>query len=521
VTLQRTNGGDFAQITDAVRRVRDPLRVLRDPATGEITVVAGEGAAAGTLVGWLPALYPEWLGDRAFQETHGVRYPYVTGSMANGIASVGFVVAMARAEMLGFFGAAGLSYERVESSIDEIVRALDGQPLAWGANLIHSPNEPALEERLAELYLRKNVPCVEASAFMGLTPALVRYAGSGLHVDATGNVARRRRVFAKISRPEIARRFMSPPPSEMLGALVASGKLTAEEARLAAMVPLATDITVEADSGGHTDNRPLVALLPAILTLRDEIEATSDMPGTIRVGAAGGLGTPASIAAAFSLGAAYVLTGSVNQAAIESGLSDDGRQLLAQAGIADVAMAAAADMFELGVKLQVLKRGTLFAARANKLYDVYRRHAGLEAIPAPMRKELEERILGATFDAVWAETVSFWKGREPTEVDRALADPKHRMALVFRWYLGKSSRWAISGDTTRRADYQIWCGPAMGAFNSWVKGSFLEDPTQRTAVQIALNLLEGAAVATRAQQLRTFGVAVPAEAFQFRPRRLA
>jgi trans-AT polyketide synthase, acyltransferase and oxidoreductase domains len=173
------------------------------------------------------------------------------------------------------------------------------------------------------------------------------------------------------------------------------------------------------------------------------------------------------------------------------------------------------------VKLQVLKRGTLFAARANKLYDVYRHHAGLEAIPAPIRKELEERILGATFDAVWAETVSFWKVREPAEVDRALADPKHRMALVFRWYLGKSSRWAISGDITRRADYQIWCGPAMGAFNSWVRGSFLEDPTQRTAVQIALNLLEGAAVATRAQQLRTFGVAVPAEAFQFRPRRLA
>jgi hypothetical protein len=28
-------------------------------------------------------------------------------------------------------------------------------------------------------------------------------------------------------------------------------------------VPLACDITVEADSGGHTDNRPLSVLLPA------------------------------------------------------------------------------------------------------------------------------------------------------------------------------------------------------------------------------------------------------------------
>ena len=49
-----------------------------------------------------------------------------------------------------------------------------------------------------------------------------------------------------------------------------------------------------------------------------------------------------------------------------------------------------------------------------------------------------------------------------------IVEAKHRMALVFRWYLGKSSRWAISGESARRADYQIWCGPAMGAFNAWV-----------------------------------------------------
>ena len=36
------------------------------------------------------------------------------------------------------------------------------------------------------------------------------------------------------------------------------------------------------------------------------------------------------------------------------------------------------------------------------------------------------------------------------------------MALVFRWYLGMSSRWAIEGSVERRSDYQIWCGPAQG-----------------------------------------------------------
>ena len=95
------------------------------------------------------------------------------------------------------------------------------------------------------------------------------------------------------------------------------------------------------------------------------------------------------------------------------------------------------------------------------------------------------------------------------------------MALVFRWYLGSSSRWAISGEPTRRTDYQVWCGPAMGAFNRWTQGSFLAAPANRGVVQIAKNLLEGAAVITRGQQLRTYGVAVPPSGFQFRPRPLA
>ncbi|MFT5434633.1 MAG: trans-AT polyketide synthase/acyltransferase/oxidoreductase domain-containing protein, partial [Myxococcota bacterium] len=116
------------------------------------------------------------------------------------------------------------------------------------------------------------------------------------------------------------------------------------------------------------------------------------------------------------------------------------------------------------------------------------------------------------------ETAAFWESREPRELAKAQADPKHKMALCFRWYLGLSSRWAIAGDDARTMDYQIWCGPAMGAFNDWVRGSFLEPPEARSAVQIALNLLEGAAVVTRAQQLRAAGVAMPPAAFRFVPR---
>ena len=61
----------------------------------------------------------------------------------------------------------------------------------------------------------------------------------------------------------------------------------------------------------------------------------------------------------------------------------------------------------------------------------------------------------------------------------------------------------------------------MGSFNRWTRGSFLEPYQSRSVVQVALNLLEGAAAITRAQQLRSYGVPVPREAFNFQPRPLA
>ena len=512
----------------AIARFREPAHVLREGPQGRVGVglegqvhpSSANGQPSFPWLATMPALFPEWLGDRSFLEVHGVRFPYVAGAMANGIATSQLVIAMARAGMLGFFGSAGLAIARVEKALDEIEAAL-GSDLPWGSNLIHSPNEPRLEEAVVDLYLKRGVRRVSASAYMNLTPMVVRYAASGLTTGPDGRIQRRNHLFAKISRPEVARRFMSPPPEEMLQALVEEGQLSAAEAKLAARLPIAEDFTVEADSGGHTDNQSLTALFPTILDLRDELSARFGYERPIRIGAAGGLGTPSAVAAAFALGAAYVLTGSINQSAVESGLSPEGKALLAKAELADVVMAPAADMFELGVEVQVLKRGTMFGVRAARLYELYRAYDSLEAIPADVRQRLEKEMFQGTIDEVWEGTKQFFARVDPSEIERAEREPKHRMALVFRSYLGRSSNWAIDGDPQRRLDYQIWCGPAMGAFNAWTRGSFLAEPEHRGVVQIARNLLEGAATITRAQQLRTYGVPVPAGAFHFEPRPLA
>jgi PfaD family protein len=174
----------------------------------------------------------------------------------------------------------------------------------------------------------------------------------------------------------------------------------------------------------------------------------------------------------------------------------------------------------MGVTVQVLKRGTMFAQRAQRLGDFYRRYSSLDQAPAAELQNLEKTVLGLSVDEIWAETESFFAHREPEQLERAHTDPRHRMALVFRWYLFNGAQWAREGHTARRGDYQIWCGPAMGAFNAWVRGTFLEPVEARTVRQIALNLLEGAATVTRAGQLRTAGVEMPTSAFDFRPRPL-
>jgi trans-AT polyketide synthase, acyltransferase and oxidoreductase domains len=512
-------------LLDAAHSPRSSVTVLRD-VTGAIGVGVGGTLASSAssgyeVIGSLPPMYPEWLGDRAFSEVHGTRFAYVAGAMANGIASTQLVTAVAKAGGLAFFGAAGLSLARVEAAIHELTNELTPLNLPWGVNLIHSPAEPELEAAVADLLLRSQVRCVEASAYLALTPAVVRYACTGLTRAPDGSVQRRNRLLAKVSRAEVASAFMRPAPSAILQDLCANGLLSSAEAELAAQIPLAQDITAEADSGGHTDNRPLSALLPSLALLAQRFGKEYNYIEHIRVGAAGGLGTPNALAAAFAMGAAYVQTGSVNQACIESGLGAEARAMLAQADMSDVIMAPAADMFEMGVNVQVLRRGSMFAVRARKLYESYRSYPSLEAIPTAERDKIESQILRASFAEAWQSTRAFWLTRDASQVARAEQDPKHLMALVFRAYLGLSSRWAIAGLAERASDYQIWCGPAMGAFNTWVQSSFLAPPNARRVAQVARNLLEGAACVTRAQQLRSFGAPLPVAAFDYRPRPLA
>lgn len=515
-----SDSGRIVSLEDALAAA-EPCYVLDKGDTFEYALgghfaTTATGDDTRTVLAIAPATAPATLGDPAFRRDHGLQYNYYAGAMANGIASVELVQAMGEAGMLGFFGAAGLAPSRIEDAILRLKEALPDK--AWGCNLINSPGEPAWQEEVADLYIRHGVPCVEASAYISLSVPLIKYRTHGIHRDAEGRVVAPNRVIAKISRVEIATRFFEPPPAKMLKKLVESGDLSEEQAALAAEIPVAQDVTVEADSGGHTDHRAALAALPAMLQLRDTMQAKHGYACGLRVGLGGGVSTPISAAAAFAMGADYIMTGSVNQACVEAGTSDLVRAMLAEASQTDVGLAPAADMFEMGITVQVLKKGTRFVTRGMKLYEIYKAFDCIEDIPADEREKIEKDIFRAPLDTIWAQTEAFFAERDPRQLEKAAKNPKFKMALVFRWYLGQSSSWANAGIEDRQEDFQIWCGPAMGAFNDWVRGSFLESPEARHVVPVAHNILAGAAAVLRAGVLRRQGIVLPPASLHIAPR---
>ncbi len=483
------------QIVNPVAETPEPQASMThvekaSPAVKAATEVSGRQILTPTLR--VIGVDATMLGSAEFRRDYNIKYAYLAGSMYKGIASRDLVVRMGKAGFLAFLGSGGMSLADVEKDLRYIQHELrDG--FSYGCNLLHSPAFLQAEEDVVDLLLKLGVCNVEASAFMQITPALVRYKLQGLSRAADGSVVSRHRIIAKISHMEVAKAFLAPPPDRIIQALLASGRVTAEQSRLSAEVPMADDLCVESDSGGHTDQGVAYALFPAIAALRDEVMVQRRYAKPVRVGAAGGIGTPHAAMAAFMLGADFIVTGSINQCSVEAGTSEAVKDMLQDLGVNDTDYAPAGDMFEVGAKVQVMKKGVFFPARANKLYDLYRQHASLDEIDARMRKQLEDKYFKRSFEQVWEETQAYYRRKYPAEIERALQSPKHKMSLVFRWYFVHTTRVALAGDTAQRVDFQVHCGPALGAFNQWVKGTPLESWRNRHVDTMALAVLKSTA----------------------------
>src|SRR3954470_14370218 len=127
------------------------------------------------------------LGCERFRQDYGLRVAYVAGAMVKGIASAALVVRMGQAGHLAFYGSGGMRLHEVEAAIRQIQQNLGrGEP--YGANLLSNPSRPAEETEMVDMLLRLGVRNVEASAFMQVTAALVKFRLRGISIDAPGRL---------------------------------------------------------------------------------------------------------------------------------------------------------------------------------------------------------------------------------------------------------------------------------------------------------------------------------------------
>ena len=445
------------------------------------------------LLGYLPPCRPAYLGSRTFQQAVGASRAWVVGGMALGIGSVSLVQAAAAAGCLGFYGAAGVPLVQVEVA----AMTLGGAPRV-GINLAHHP-DPARDDAVVDICLRAGVARIEASAFLRPTLPVVRFRFAGRAGQPP------RQVLAKCSREEVAARWLAPPTTALLREAVASGALSAEDAAWAARHRLADALIAEGSSGGHTDGWPLVALVPAFRALAAASAVPSGAP--VWIGAAGGLGTPAALVAALALGADFLVGGSVHQACTESGVSDAVRAALAALSLADVVQIPAVDRLHTGARVQVVRNR--FARAALRMERLLLRHPDLLTAPPEAQRWVED-ALGCSLNAAWEAASARLAERDPALLAHALSTPQARSEVVVQGWLARAARQVGQPDADP-ADVQIWCSPAMGAFNVWSRQVGLQSPETRTFAAVSSALLEGACRLVRAQSLERLLAAVPSE----------
>ncbi|MCX4750092.1 ACP S-malonyltransferase [Kitasatospora sp. NBC_01287] len=479
-TVRRLMGhGDFEfvelgpgqALTKLVTRIKAAAAPLAPPApsappaeAAEPAPVAAPAAGGRTVPGAerrAPVIDADALGAPAFRARYGLRRAYLVGSMYGGVSGEKLLRSAAKAGLLGFLGAGGLPLDEVDRQLRSLTEEL-GPGGTFGVNFLHRHGAPEQEAALVDLLLRYGVDLVEASGFPLITEDLVRFRLKG------------GRILAKVSRSDTAAEFLAPPPQRLVARLLESGAVTREEAAAAASRPMADDLCVEGDGGWLSGTADALTVLPAVLRLRDG----SALPGhPVHIGCAGGIGSPEAAAAAFLLGADFVLTGSVNQCSVEAATSDAVKDLLQEAREYDVDTAPWGEMFELGVRARYLKRGLFFPARASRLYDLWHRHASFAGLDQGTRTQVVDRYLGG----------------EQLPPAAAGLDPKAELATLFRAYFARGLRLAVTGDRNSRVDYLVHCGPAMGAFNQAVAGTRLRDWHHRTVEAISDTLMEGAA----------------------------
>ena len=219
------------------------------------------------------------------------------------------------------------------------------------------------------------------------------------------------------------------------------------------------------------------------------------------------------------MGAAYVVTGSVNQACLESGASEHTRKLLSQTEMTDVAMGPRPGIcLKWVLRCRCSNAAPLFAMRAQKLYDLYSRYDTWQDVPQKEREKLETSVFKRSFDDIWVECVKFFSERDPHQVETRQCQSQGQNGAGFPLVPGgflRAGPIAVKKDVrwiTRSGAARPWAPLTIGcATPTWrrLKTGTLPD--------VNLQILSGAAYLQRLRLLGAQGLRFNPAVEQFLP----
>ena len=419
----------------------------------------------------------------SFTREYNSKYPLYIGGMYRGISGTKLVSRACNSGYLAFFGAGGLRQPDIKKAITEIKMNV-GTDKTFGVNIPYSIKQPNKVSVLVDLLLQEQVTVLEAASFIEATKDLVRYRVKGLS-EKNGQIIAKNRVIAKLSRPEVAKSFVNPPKKAVLDELLNEGEITSYEAELALKIPVASDICVEGDSGGHTDRANLLSIFPAIRGIVDDANRDFGYAQPIRVGAAGGIGSPTSAACVFMLGADFIVTGSINQCTVEAATSNLAKELLSHADIQDTDYISAVETPNSSSCVQVLKKGTMLPMRIKKLISLFDKYGSFEEMDSAEIQKLEKNVFKNEISQIVREIESY----RSADVMRSM-NQRQKMLSVINWFIHMTTEWAVVGNENQKANFQIPCGASMGTFNRWVSNTKYADWKLRHVDEINDLLME-------------------------------
>ncbi|MEN8907794.1 MAG: hypothetical protein ABF289_17730 [Clostridiales bacterium] len=487
-----------SSINDKLLDLELPLFVLKNyknlvVGVAEDGIITSEELETTKLIcsGIIPKLLPEDLGSSRFLHRFGLKYAYVAGAMYNAISSKEMIIELAKNGYLGIYGTKDVEFDQIENDIVKIKSIIPER--IFGCNIVHNVIEEQFEMKLIKMLLKYKINILEVSSFVNITLPLAYYRIVGIKERIEGGFVIGNKIMVKVSRVEIAKNFLKPAPEKIIRELINMSLINERQAKIAKEIPMADAITLEDNENNITQS------FSYLVDQRDELYKNSNTKYDVFLGLTGGIGSPVIALNMFNNGADYIVTGTINQCTVESGISDKAKNSLSSCDISDVISLHFNGDFNINKKINVLKKGTLFPMRVNKLYNIYNKYKNLKNVDSSDIDKIESQIFKKSIREILNEVEIYFKKNDPNQLNN------DRLYLLIKWYLIISAKLSLEGTSNRELDYQILCSNAMGIFNYWVKGSYLENHQNRYVADIAEHMLKGTAYLQRLKLFNYFG----------------